>query len=38
MRQLPSGSAALLVELDGLDDVLALYAALSDAPPPAPCC
>ena len=34
MRLLPSGSAALLVELDGLDDVLALYAALSDALPP----
>ena len=34
MRLLPSGSAALLVELDGLDDVLALYAALSADPPP----
>jgi KipI family sensor histidine kinase inhibitor len=34
MRLLPSGSAALLVELDSLDDVLALYAALSDRPPP----
>jgi KipI family sensor histidine kinase inhibitor len=33
MRLLPSGSTALLVELDGLDDVLALYAALSDSPP-----
>jgi KipI family sensor histidine kinase inhibitor len=33
MRLLPSGSTALLVELDRLDDVLALYAALSDAPP-----
>jgi KipI family sensor histidine kinase inhibitor len=33
MRLLPSGSTALLVELDGLDDVLALYAALADAPP-----
>jgi KipI family sensor histidine kinase inhibitor len=33
MRLLPSGSAALLVELDGLDEVLALYAALSDSPP-----
>lgn len=33
MRLLPSGSAALLVELDGLDDVLALYAALSADPP-----
>jgi KipI family sensor histidine kinase inhibitor len=28
MRVLPSGTTALLVELDGLDDVLALYAAL----------
>jgi KipI family sensor histidine kinase inhibitor len=33
MRLLPSGSTALLVELDTLDDVLGLYAALSDAPP-----
>ena len=33
MRLLPSGSAALLVEVDTLDDVLALYAALTDAPP-----
>jgi allophanate hydrolase subunit 1 len=33
MRLLPSGSAALLVEVDGLDDVLALYAALSADPP-----
>jgi KipI family sensor histidine kinase inhibitor len=33
MRLLPSGSTALLVELDGLDDVLALYAALSDDVP-----
>ena len=33
MRLLPSGSTALLVELDGLDDVLALYAALADSPP-----
>ncbi|GAB4079604.1 allophanate hydrolase subunit 1 [Modestobacter muralis] len=33
MRLLPSGSTALLVEVDGLDDVLALYAALADAPP-----
>jgi KipI family sensor histidine kinase inhibitor len=33
MRLLPSGSTALLVELDGLDDVLGMYAALSDAPP-----
>jgi len=33
MRLLPSGSAALLVEVDGLDDVLALYAALAGAPP-----
>ena len=33
MRLLPSGSTALLVELDELDDVLALYAALADDPP-----
>jgi KipI family sensor histidine kinase inhibitor len=33
MRLLPSGSTALLVELDGLDEVLALYAALADDPP-----
>jgi KipI family sensor histidine kinase inhibitor len=33
MRLLPSGSTALLVELDTLDDVLALYAALSADPP-----
>jgi KipI family sensor histidine kinase inhibitor len=33
MRLLPSGSTALLVELDTLDDVLALYAALSDDVP-----
>jgi KipI family sensor histidine kinase inhibitor len=33
MRLLPSGSTALLVELDELDDVLALYAALADEPP-----
>jgi KipI family sensor histidine kinase inhibitor len=33
MRLLPSGSTALLVELDQLDDVLALYAALADDPP-----
>ena len=33
MRLLPSGSTALLVELAGLDDVLALYAALSEAVP-----
>jgi len=32
MRVLPSGSAALLVELDGLDDVLGLYAALTAEP------
>jgi KipI family sensor histidine kinase inhibitor len=32
MRVLPSGSTALLVELDGLDDVLALYAALVSEP------
>ncbi|MGY1625288.1 allophanate hydrolase subunit 1 [Geodermatophilus sp. SYSU D00965] len=34
MRVLPSGSAALLVELDGLDEVLALYAALTEDPVP----
>ncbi|MGH3387206.1 MAG: 5-oxoprolinase subunit B family protein [Nocardioidaceae bacterium] len=34
MRVLPSGSAALLVELDDLDAVLALYAALVDDRPP----
>lgn len=33
MRVLPSGSHALLVELDDLDQVLALYAALSQEPP-----
>jgi len=33
MRLLPSGSTALLVELDDLDAVLALYAALADEPP-----
>ncbi|MCU1603772.1 MAG: Allophanate hydrolase subunit 1 [Modestobacter sp.] len=33
MRLLPSGSTALLVELDDLDAVLALYAALTDRPP-----
>jgi KipI family sensor histidine kinase inhibitor len=33
MRLLPSGSTGLLVELDELDDVLALYASLADAPP-----
>lgn len=33
MRVLPSGSAALLVELDDLDEVLGLYAALVEAPP-----
>jgi KipI family sensor histidine kinase inhibitor len=33
MRVLPSGSTALLVELDDLDDVLALYAALVDRTP-----
>jgi len=32
-RALPCGSAALLLELDSLDDVLALYAALADSPP-----
>ena len=33
MRVLPSGSAALLVELDDLDQVLALYAALCEERP-----
>jgi KipI family sensor histidine kinase inhibitor len=33
MRVLPSGSTALLVELDTLEDVLALYAALADRTP-----
>jgi KipI family sensor histidine kinase inhibitor len=33
MRLLPSGSTALLVEVDGLDEVLALHAALSADPP-----
>ncbi|HEU0102422.1 MAG TPA: allophanate hydrolase subunit 1 [Mycobacteriales bacterium] len=33
MRLLPSGSTAVLVELDDLDEVLALYAALVAAPP-----
>jgi KipI family sensor histidine kinase inhibitor len=33
MRVLPSGSTALLVELDDLDDVLALYAALAEQRP-----
>jgi KipI family sensor histidine kinase inhibitor len=34
MRVLPSGSAAVLVELDDLDEVLALHAALAAEPPP----
>lgn len=33
MRVLPSGSTALLIELDDLDDVLALHAALVDRTP-----
>jgi KipI family sensor histidine kinase inhibitor len=33
MRVLPSGTTAVLVELETLDDVLALYAALVDEPP-----
>ncbi|MEJ5943825.1 allophanate hydrolase subunit 1 [Pseudokineococcus basanitobsidens] len=33
MRLLPCGTSGLLVELDALDDVLALYAALVDDPP-----
>jgi KipI family sensor histidine kinase inhibitor len=32
MRVLPSGSTALLVELDGLDEVIGLYAALTEEP------
>lgn len=31
MRLLPSGSTSLLVEVDGINEVLALYAALVDA-------
>ena len=34
MRLLPSGSTALLVELDDLDQVLALHGALREDPPP----
>jgi KipI family sensor histidine kinase inhibitor len=34
MRLLPSGSSSLLVELDDLDAVLALYSALSEDRPP----
>ena len=33
MRLLPSGTTALLVELETLDDVLALYTALVEDPP-----
>ena len=33
MRVLPSGTTALLVELDHLDEVLGLYTALREAPP-----
>jgi KipI family sensor histidine kinase inhibitor len=33
MRVLPSGSTALLVELDSLEDVLALHAALAEEAP-----
>jgi KipI family sensor histidine kinase inhibitor len=33
IRALPCGGAALLLELDSLEDVLALYAALRDDPP-----
>ncbi len=33
MRVLPSGTTAVLFELDDLDEVLGLYAALIDAPP-----
>ena len=34
MRVLPSGTTSVLVELDDLDEVLALYAALVEDPPP----
>src|SRR5690625_7974128 len=34
MRVLPSGSTARLVELGGLDEVLAYYCALAEQPPP----
>lgn len=34
MRILPSGTRGLLIELDGLEEVLAMYAALQDDPPP----
>jgi len=34
MRVLPSGSTARLVELGGLDEVLAYYSALAEQPPP----
>ena len=34
MRVLPSGTAALLIELDSIEEVLALYAALAAEPPP----
>ena len=34
MRVLPSGTTSLLLELEDLDQVLALYAALVDATPP----
>ena len=33
MRLLPSGTAALLLEVEDLEEVLALYAALSEDPP-----
>ncbi len=33
MRLLPSGSTSLLVEVDGIDEVLALYAALVEEDP-----
>lgn len=33
LRVLPCGSAAVMAELESLEDVLALYAALVDAPP-----
>ncbi|MES9609640.1 hypothetical protein ABWI04_41350, partial [Actinomadura sp. NPDC000929] len=34
MRILPSGDAALLVELPDLPEMLGLYAALAASPPP----
>ncbi len=34
IRVLPCGSAAVLLEVDALEDVLALYAAVQEEPPP----